>query len=150
MKLGMLFSQKLPVDTKKIERAITQLETKTSAELRVVIEHKVKKNASSATERATQIFNELKMYQTKARNGVLIYLSFKPQYIAIIGDEGIHQKVGDNFWNAVYNAMKQECQNKQFTKAICHGIQEVEKQLVDYYPIQKDDINELSNEVIIK
>lgn len=150
MKLRDLFTRKLPVNTDKIEQAIRHLETKTSAELRVLVERKVKKDTGSAIDHAQKIFNDLKMDQTQARNGVLIYLAFKPQYVAIIGDEGIHQKVGNEFWTTVYDAMKQDCQNKQFTQAICKGIQEVEKQLEIHYPIQENDINELPNEVIIK
>ncbi|MBS9783224.1 MAG: TPM domain-containing protein [Pasteurella sp.] len=112
--------------------------------------YKAKVKADSAKARAEQLFDELKMYQTEQRNAVLIYLSFKPRFVAVIGDEGIHQKVGDDFWQAVYNAMKVQCQSGQFTQAICNGIQEVEKQLTKYYPIQPDDVDELSNEVIIK
>ncbi len=150
MKLFSLFSKKLPIDTKQIEQAIAHLELQTSAELRVVVERKVKVKTASAKVRAEQLFDELKMHQTEQRNAVLIYLSFKPRFVAVVGDEGIHQKVGDNFWQDVYNAMKAQCQSGQFTQAICNGIQEVEKQLTKYYPIQPDDVDELSNEVIIK
>ncbi|MDP8170018.1 TPM domain-containing protein [Pasteurella skyensis] len=148
MKLFSFFSKKLPVDIQQIEQAIAHLEQHTSAELRVVVERKAKTH--SAIERAEQLFNELEMYQTAQHNAVLIYLSFKPHYVAVIGDKGIHQKVGDEFWQAVYDAMKQQCQRGNFTQAICNGIKEVETQLVKYYPIQTDDIDELSNEVIIK
>ncbi len=150
MKLCSFFSRKLPVDTLQIEQAIAHLEKKSSAELRVVVEHKAEVKTASAKARAEQLFDELKMYQTEQRNGVLIYLSFKPRFVAVVGDKGIHQKVGDKFWQNVYDAMKQQCQVGQFTQAICNGIQEVEKQLTKHYPIQPDDINELSNEVIIK
>ncbi|MDG6882690.1 Domain of uncharacterised function (DUF477) [Phocoenobacter uteri] len=148
MKIFSFFSKKLPVDTQQIEHAITHLEQLTSAELRVVIERKAK--TTSAIERANQLFNELKMNQTEQRNAVLIYLSFKPHYVAVVGDIGIHQKVGDEFWQNVYDAMKKQCQRGHFTQAICNGIKEVETQLAMHYPILPNDIDELSNEVIIK
>lgn len=151
MGLFDFLSRKLPVDTQQIEQAISHLEQQTSAELRVVVERKAKNSANlTALQRAEQLFDELKMRETAERNGVLIYLSFKPHYVAVVGDEGIHQKVGEAFWDAVYQVMKNHCQAGQYTQAICEGIKQVEQQLALYFPIQPDDVNELPNEVIIK
>lgn len=148
MGLFDLISKKLPIDTQQIEQAISHLETQTSAELRVVVERKAKSN--SPIDRANQLFDELAMRETQDCNGVLIYLSFKPRLMAIVGDEGIHQKVGESFWESVYQVMKADCQHGEFTFAICKGIAQVEQQLKIYFPIQKDDTNELPNEVVIK
>lgn len=142
-------SKKLPIDTAQIEQAIAHLEQQTSAELRVVIE---RKNTSKldAIKRAEQLFAELNMHQTAARNGVLIYLSFKPHHLAVIGDQAIHEKVGQEFWQTVYDAMKQFCQQGQYTDAVCAGIKQVEEQLAHHFPYQSDDVDELPNEVVIK
>lgn len=149
MKILSAFQRKLPVDTKKIEQAISYLEKQTSAELRVVVERKAKK-CQSAIERAEQLFSELSMQDTADRNAVLIYLSFKPHYIAVVGDKGIHAKVGDEFWQSVYSVMKIQCQQGNYTQAICQGILQVEQQLAAYFPAKPSDVNELSNEVVIK
>lgn len=140
--------RRLPVDTAMIEQAIARLERQTSAELRVVVERKTK--ADCAIARAEQLFSELKMEQTAARNGVLLYLCFKPHYIAIIGDQAIHQKVGEAFWQSVYQAMKTACQNANYTQAICQGIEQVGVQLAQHFPHHAQDIDELPNEVVIK
>ncbi|AFU18579.1 MULTISPECIES: TPM domain-containing protein [Actinobacillus] len=149
MKLFSFLSNKLPVDTQRIEQAISHLEHQTSAELRVVVERKTKEKID-AMARANQLFDELKMRETADRNGVLIYLSFKPHNLAIVGDKAIHEKVGQVFWQSVYDAMKQQCQQADYTQAICDGIKQVEAQLVAYFPRRDDDTNELSNEVVIK
>lgn len=149
MKLFSVFQRKLPVDTTKIEQAISHLEQVTSAELRVVVERKAKK-CQSAMARAEQLFVELEMQNTAQRNAVMIYLSFKPHYVAVVGDEGIHAKVDDDFWQKVYAAMKNLCQQGDYTQAICQGIKQVEKELALHFPIQTDDVNELPNEVVIK
>ncbi|WP_373820389.1 TPM domain-containing protein [Glaesserella sp.] len=149
MGLFSIFERKLPLDTQKIEEAISHLETKTSAEVRVVVERKAK-NVTSAIERAKALFEELDMYQTAERNGVLLYLAFKPHYIAVIGDEGIHQKVGAEFWQSIYDSMKTKCQQGEYTQAICDGIEQVEVVLAQHFPLSPNDSNELSNEVIIK
>ena len=107
--------------TEQIEQAIAHLETQTSAELRVVVEHK---NTSKfdAIARAEQLFDELNMRETQDRNGVLIYLAFKPHHLAVIGDQGIHEKVEKDFWQAVYEVMKKRLQLGNYTQAICDGI----------------------------
>lgn len=149
MSLFPFFNKKLPVDTQKIEQAISHLEQQTSAELRVVVESKAPKNVT-ALARAEQLFDELNMQVTNARNGVLIYLAFKPHHVAVIGDIGIHEKVGQAFWQQVYDAMKVHLQEKAYTQAICEGITQVSKQLAIYFPYQNNDSNELPNEVILK
>lgn len=149
MPLIPFLSKKLPINTTQIEQAIAHLEQHTSAELRVVIE---RKNISKldAIARAEQLFDELNMHQTAARNGVLIYLSFKPHHLAVIGDKAIHEKVGNDFWQMVYKAIKQRCQQGQYTEGVCDGISQVEAQLAHYFPYKTDDVNELPNEVVIK
>lgn len=151
MGLFSFLSDKLPINTDIIEQTIAHLEQKTSAEVRVVVERKAKIESveNAAVLRATQLFNELKMHETAERNGVLIYLSFKPHYVAVIGDEGIHQKVGDDFWQNIYSAMCIDCQNSDYTKAICNAIKVLETPLAYHFPYV-DDKNELSNEVIVK
>lgn len=139
---------KLPVDTQQIEQAISHLEHSTSAELRVVIERKIKK--VTALDRANQLFEQLKMRETAQRNGVLIYLCLQSRLIAVVGDDGIHQQVGEDFWQSVYATMRQHCQQGNFTQAIVEAIQQVEEPLTAHFPIQPDDVNELPNEVIIK
>lgn len=142
------WKRKLPVDTHVIEQAISHLEQLTSAELRVVVERKSK--GESAIARAEALFDELSMRNTDERNGVLIYLAFKPHYVAVVGDEGIHQKVSDAFWQTVYEAMRADCQDGQYTRAICQGIEQVGRQLAIHFPCKADDVDELPNQVVIK
>lgn len=177
MRLFSLFQRKLPIDTPSIEAAIADLENATSAEVRVVVERKVTSPSVSrccpthksaefmqeidtqacgiepctpAERRAKMLFDELQMAETAERNGVLIYLCFKPHYIAVIGDQGIHEKVGQAFWQAVYEIMRVYCQREAFTQGICEAILEIKRQLAEHFPIQADDVNELPNEVIVK
>lgn len=147
MRFLAFFKKKLPINTTLIETAISHLERHSSAEVRVVVE---KKMQQPLAERVNQLFDELHMQNTVQKNGVLIYLSFKPHYVAIKGDENIHNYVGEDFWQAVYLIMQSHCQAGNYTQAICEAIHLVEVMLTRYFPIQPDDINELPNEVIIK
>ena len=143
-----LFS-KLPVNKKEIEQAIAMLEQRTSAELRVFIEGKMPKKMKTAFERAFQVFQELEMDNTLNRNAVLIYIAYKDHQCTIIGDEGIHQFVGEQFWQQTCEAMITYFKRAAFTLGICHGIEKIGNELVQHFPVQEDDVNELPNEVII-
>ena len=55
--------------------------------------------------RARQVFAALGMHRTTHRAGVLIYLAVEDRKLAIVGDEGIHARVGDEYWSAVRDAM---------------------------------------------
>ncbi|MFD1806437.1 TPM domain-containing protein [Pasteurella oralis] len=145
-----LFSR-IPINKTQVEEAISQLESQTSAELRVYIERRIAQTSRAKTgfERALQVFDELKMYETQARNAVLIYVAFKDHQCSIIGDQGIHQYVGEQFWQQQCNIMIGYFRHAQYTEGIVSVITNIGQELVAYFPIQPDDKNELDNEVII-
>ncbi|NBI43616.1 TPM domain-containing protein [[Haemophilus] felis] len=145
-----LFS-KIPIDKKQVEQAIAQLEQQTSAELRVYVENKMPKNAQhcAGIERAWQLFDELDMHNTQQRNGVLIYVGFKQHQCAIAGDVGIHQYVGDHFWQQQCELMISHFRQKNYTEGITVAIGNISAELTRHFPIQLNDQNELDNEVII-
>ena len=142
---------KIPIDKKQLEEAISGLERQTSAEFRIFIERKIpkKSTALSAYERALDVFSQLEMHQTAARNGVLIYIAYDDRQCAIIGDIGIHQYVGDDFWQTECARMIAHFKQKQYTEGILASMQKIGEHLVRHFPVQPDDKNELDNEVII-
>lgn len=147
----MALFAKIPINKSLIEEAIAQLEQTSSAELRVYIENKMPRKAGHCTgfERALQVFDELDMHKTSAHNGVLIYVAFKEHQCSIIGDQGIHQYVGQDFWQQQCDLMIEQFRQKQYTQGIVAAIEQIGKELAQYFPIQADDKNELPNEVII-
>ncbi len=147
-----LFKRK-PVDffsegeKKSIVHAIEQAERRTSGEVRIFIESHCSKN--DPVERAKEIFAELKMNETAARNGVLVYLAMKDRKLAVYGDEGIDQKVGDEFWNASVKNMLEHFNKNNFTAGITEIIREIGEALSTHFPFnEKDDTNELSDEIV--
>ncbi|PJG82654.1 TPM domain-containing protein [Caviibacterium pharyngocola] len=141
----------IPFDKQQIEAAIYRLELLSSAELRVYIERNMPKTdrTYSAVERALQVFDELEMTVTQARNGVLIYIAYKDHQCAIIGDQGIHQYVGDEFWRSQCELMIDHFKQNQYTQGVIAAIEQSGKKLAEHFPVQPDDKNELDNEVII-
>ena len=86
-----------------IVKAIRQAEKRTSGEVRVFVESKC--SWVDAIDRAAEIFFTLEMEKTEQRNAVLIYVAIKDHQLAVFGDEGIHQKVGSDYWNKVVSEM---------------------------------------------
>lgn len=130
-----------------IQEVIRLAEQKTSGEIRV---HVDKKCSDDPLKRAVEVFNKLRMFETKQRNGVLIYLSFSDRKLAIIGDQGINNVVPNDFWESTKNELIFRFKRNEFAQGIMDAVTEAGKQLKQYFPIQSDDKNELSNEITIE
>lgn len=128
-----------------VSKAIERVETTTSAEIRVHFTTCPSK--LSLLNEAQSIFNQLKMHKTENRNGVLIFLRLRSKEVAVIGDEGIHQKVGTEFWEAVKEEMIQTIKENNINDGIIRGVEVVGRQLSKHFPPTSENPNELSNEV---
>ena len=84
--------------------AIRKAEQRTSGEVRVFVESPLP-FCRCAVDRAVEIFTELEMHKTEERNGTLVYVAVKDKQAAVFGDEGIHQKVGQKYWEDEVNKM---------------------------------------------
>jgi uncharacterized membrane protein len=131
-------------DQKKIEQAIHEAEHKTSGEIRVHIDNRCK---GEVLDTAARVFAKLRMHRTKHRNGVLIYLALEDKKFAILGDIGINQKVPSNFWDNIKTDMQQHFRNGEFTQGLIHGITMAGNQLKQHFSHDKDDKNELPDEI---
>ena len=131
-------------EQQKIVAAIKGAELNTSGEIRVHIENHCKKET---LERAAEVFYDLKMNQTAARNGILFYLAVKDHKFAIIGDEGINKNVEHDFWNDIKDEMISNFKENKFAEGLIAGILKCGKKLKEYFPHQNDDVNELSDEI---
>ena len=129
-----------------VVKAIQQAESMTSGEVRVYVEQKCK--YVDPMDRAREIFEMLNMQQTAARNGVLVYVAFRDRQLAILGDEGIHQKVGDHFWRSQVAAMRAAFSKEQYVPGITAAVRSIGDSLKAYFPYQRDDRNELPDNIV--
>lgn len=130
---------------RRVVEAIGVAEKCTSGEIRVHVEPTCK--CGNPYERAVEVFNKLEMYATEARNGVLIYVAYKSRKFAIIGDEGINRKVGVNFWVGEKDILAEYLKAGQAADGLCEVIKMIGENLSKHFPYQKDDVNELSDEI---
>jgi uncharacterized membrane protein len=138
-------------DFDAISRAIIEAEAGTSAEIRVHLERRVKHRRwgrrVEALQRAQRLFTQLGMHRTLGRNGVLIYLALADRKLAIVGDEGIHTRVGDRSWQDVRDGMVERLRQGRAGEAIVTAVAEVGRLLARHFPRRPDDVDELPPEV---
>ncbi|MGK2862947.1 MAG: TPM domain-containing protein [Chitinophagaceae bacterium] len=136
-----------PDETRLIVDAIKKAELLTSGEVRVFVESRCR--FVDAMDRAREIFDNLKMGQTKERNGVLIYVAIQDHQLAVLGDEGIHQKVGNEYWNVEVGKMITLFTRNNYAEAIVMCIEDIGEALHSYFPYDnKIDKNELPDDIV--
>jgi uncharacterized membrane protein len=128
----------------RIMASIAAAERNTSGEVRVHIDDTC---SAEVLDQAAKTFHRLKMDQTALRNGVLFYLAVNDRKFAILGDQGINEKVPADFWDTIKELMQEYFKNAQFTEGLCRGIEMAGEKLKAHFPLQDNDTNELQNDV---
>ncbi len=127
-----------------IKNAIAEAELNTSGEIRVHIDNRCK---TDLMDRAAYIFETLGMHKTEKRNGVLFYLAVNDRKFAILGDAGINKVTPENFWDNIKEKMYNLFKEGKFADGLAEGIKMAGIQLKSHFPYQKDDVNELSDDI---
>ena len=131
-------------EEKEIVDAIISAELNTSGEIRVHIERKTK---ISHYNRSVELFHKLKMNETAAKNGVLIYVAVEDKKFVIYGDTAIDAVVADDFWDAIKDSMQKQFKQGNFKQGIIEGILKTGEALKLHFPWQENDKDELPNEI---
>jgi uncharacterized membrane protein len=132
-------------EKRELVDAIEAAENLTSGEIRIYFERSCEEDPF---ERGKQIFEKLGMHRTQLRNGVLFYISLADHKFAIVADKGINDEVPDGFWQDIRDEMRNRFREISVLDGMKHGIKEAGEQLATYFPVQADDKNELSNELL--
>lgn len=130
-------------DELAIVQAIQEAEKKTSGEVRVHIEKKCPKK--DPIKRAINLFQKLRMHKTDLRNGVIVYVATEDHLLAIWGDEGIHAKVGQEFWENTLITLQKDFKTNQIKNGLTKALLDIGEKLQQHFPYQKDDKNELDD-----
>jgi uncharacterized membrane protein len=133
------------LDHPRIEAAIRDAELKTSGEICVIIQHKPVTDAKGV---AQTEFVRRGMQRTRHRNAVLILVAPVSQQFAVIGDEAVHQKCGDPFWQELAATMSAAFKQGRFTDGLVQGIERAGALLARHFPAGPDDQNELPDRVL--
>lgn len=133
------------IQQKNVINAIHEAEELTSGEIKVHIEEHCPN--AKPEERAVEVFNYLALDRTALRNGVLIYLAYKDHKFAILGDVGINEAVGKDFWMSTKEILQENFKIGDFENGFVKAIEEAGKKLRQHFPAQGPNDNEVSNDI---
>jgi uncharacterized membrane protein len=132
----------------KIVACIKEAESKTSGEIRVFMEHHCE--YMDSMHRAQELFKNLAMEKTAARNAIIIYIALTDRQFALFGDTAIYEKAGGaEFWKSAAAKLTGHLKKNNVTEGICNCIHELGTELATHFPydpaIKK---NELPDEIV--
>jgi len=108
-----------------------------------------KRIEETVRERAVRAFYEKGLYKTKDETGILIFISLLEHRVWILGDRGINAKIAPDFWREIAADLSAGIKKNEYGKSACQAISKCGEELSRYFPVSKDDINELTDEVIL-
>ena len=133
------------IDDARVKSAIERAELQTSGEIVVSVAPFFWGNIHKA---ARQTFSRLRVSRTAARNGVLFFIVPSRRMFVVLGDQGIHEKVGQEFWERIASHLTDHFRDGEFTEGLVDGIEEVGRQLAAFFPYDRStDTNELSDNI---
>jgi uncharacterized membrane protein len=137
-----------PNEERTITQTIRDAERFTTGEIRVFVEPICERD--HPVERAEEVFRLHGMFHTANRNGVLLYMAPLSRQFAIWGDSGIHEKVGNQFWEAEKKLLRTYLQRDEPAAGICAVVTQIGAQLQAHFPADPNDTNpnELPDDII--
>jgi uncharacterized membrane protein len=134
-------------EKEQIVTAIRAAERRTSGEVRVFVESRCR--YVDAIDRAVEIFFKLEMDETDDRNAVLLYVAMKDRQLAVFGDEGIHKKVGMDYWNREIGLLIGNFNKDNYAEGISKCVNDIGEALHYFFPFDNDtDKNELPDDIV--
>lgn len=134
-------------EKQNIVDAVRTAEQRTSGEVRVFVESRCR--YVNAIDRALEIFENLQMQNTELRNATLVYVAIKDRQLAVFGDEGIHQKVGNEYWANEVMKMINAFNRDNIADGIRQCVLNIGEALAKHFPYDRNtDKNELPDDIV--
>jgi putative membrane protein len=105
---------------------------------------------SAALIRAQLEFYQLNLKQTKARTGVLVFVSLYEHVAVVLADEGISKLCPPQTWETAVAELLGGVRKRDFAGGMCEAIAICGKVLAEKFPRAVDDHDELPNRLVIK
>ncbi len=128
----------------QLVETIRTVEDYSTGEIRIHIDSHTEGNNA---EIAFEVFTKLCRHQTAELNAVLFHINFEQQYLTIIGDEGIHAKVQQQFWDRLHDQTTRYFAEGRYFEGLQKAVLETGLELKRHFPITGDNPNELPNEI---
>jgi uncharacterized membrane protein len=99
----------------------------------------------SARRRALRTFQELGVFRTRLRNGVLLFFVLKKRRFEIVADKGIDGRVEASEWRAMAARITDAIDRQGFDQGVCRAVALVGEALARHFPRSEEDVDELPN-----
>ena len=148
---GSSLSQVFPPEViAALGRAVAQAEANTSGEIRVkIIEHCDPDLAGDVHAQAVREFGREGLGNTRDKTGVLVLLVLGERKFTVLGDSGIHAKLGQGYWDRAVAELSGHFRQGAFGLGLHTLVADVGLRLAEFFPRRDNDVNELPNDVII-
>ena len=93
-------------------------------------------------QRALDAFGRLRVWDTAANNGVLVYLLLADHRIEIVADRGLAGKVSAEQWRGVCQLMEERLRAGEYVDGVVAGIEAASDLLAEHFPRHPDDGDE--------
>jgi uncharacterized membrane protein len=133
-----------PADLDAVAAAVAEAERRTSGEIRVHLDARC---AGDPLARAVELFERLGMTRTALRNGVLIYVAIEDRKLAVLGDAGLHERVGAEYWDRLKQELVARLREGHSCDALIAAVRDAGETLARHFPRAPDDRNELGDAV---
>ena len=100
---------------------------------------------ASPRQRALEAFASLRVWDTRANNGVLLYLLLADRAIEIVADRGLHEVVADSEWQSICAAVEAGIHDGDIEAAVIEGVQRICVLLARHFPASEHGRDELPN-----
>jgi len=132
------------VDHDAVVAAIASAEKKSSGRVRLFITHKRVDEPVAAAEKH---FHRFGLADTRHRNAVFLFISPASRKFAVLGDEGIHEKAGDEAWRGISIALEGHFRQGEFTAGLIAAIDRAGELLALHYPPTAESAAEPTDEI---
>ncbi len=126
-----------------IEKTIGSIETRTSAEIRFVIETALDLGdlfaGTAPRARAAQLFSLLQVWDTQRRNGVLIYVLVADRDVEIVADRGAAAVIPPEKWEVACKQMEEHFRAGRFAEGALAGVNAVGALLESHFPFESHE-----------
>ncbi|WP_157268274.1 TPM domain-containing protein [Azohydromonas aeria] len=116
-----------------------------SGEIRVCVEAGLPLSylwrGATARERAVAMFGKLRVWDTEANNGVLIYVLLAEHAIEIVADRGIDRRVGADQWRRILEGMRAQFRAGEFEAGLLAAVEAVDGLLREHFPLRPGEAN---------
>jgi uncharacterized membrane protein len=133
-----------------IESAIVAVESRTSGEIRFVIETALDIPELWAgltpRDRALQVFSHLRVWDTELRNGVLIYVLAADRDVEIVADRAAAVRISPSEWESACRLVESHFRAGRFQEGSVAGVEEVGRLLEREFPAGQRRRDELPNQ----